>query len=218
MSSVAPPALPELALKKAPTQPRAIETYERILAACAELLGEVGIERLSTNLVCQRVGISPPALYQYFPNKYALLHELGLRLMLAQNALLEPWATPATMALPEKRFAASVAEVFLQTVALTQEIPAGVWVTRALRAVPTLQHVRNRSHDEVTELLLGAFLSAHPGADAVRSRLSIRLSIDALYAAQELLFDDPAQDAQAVAQTMAEMVAGQLMRLRRRAV
>lgn len=218
MSSVAPPALPELALKKAPTQPRAIETYERILAACAELLGEVGIERLSTNLVCQRVGISPPALYQYFPNKYALLHELGLRLMLAQNALLEPWATPATMALPEKRFAASVAEVFLQTVALTQEIPAGVWVTRALRAVPTLQHVRNRSHDEVTELLLGAFLSAHPRADAVRSRLSIRLSIDALYAAQELLFDDPAQDAQAVAQTMAEMVAGQLMRLRRRAV
>ena len=217
MSSVAPPALPELALKKAPTQPRAIETYERILAACAELLGEVGIERLSTNLVCQRVGISPPALYQYFPNKYALLHELGLRLMLAQNALLEPWATPATMALPEKRFAASVAEVFLQTVALTQEIPAGVWVTRALRAVPTLQHVRNRSHDEVTELLLGAFLSAHPRADAVRSRLSIRLSIDALYAAQELLFDDPAQDAQAVAQTMAEMVAGQLMRLRRRA-
>lgn len=210
--------MPELALKKAPTQPRAIETYERILAACAELLGEVGIERLSTNLVCQRVGISPPALYQYFPNKYALLHELGLRLMLAQNALLEPWATPATMALPEKRFAASVAEVFLQTVALTQEIPAGVWVTRALRAVPTLQHVRNRSHDEVTELLLGAFLSAHPKADAVRSRLSIRLSIDALYAAQELLFDDPAQDAQAVAQTMAEMVAGQLMRLRRRAV
>lgn len=217
MSSAAPPALPELALKKAPTQPRAIETYERILAACAELLGEVGIERLSTNLVCQRVGISPPALYQYFPNKYALLHELGLRLMLAQNALLEPWATPATMALPEKRFAASVAEVFLQTVALTQEIPAGVWVTRALRAVPTLQHVRNRSHDEVTELLLGAFLSAHPKADAVRSRLSIRLSIDALYAAQELLFDDPTQDAQAVAQTMAEMVAGQLMRLRRRA-
>lgn len=218
MSSAAPPAQPELALKKAPTQPRAIETYERILAACAELLGEVGIERLSTNLVCQRVGISPPALYQYFPNKYALLHELGLRLMLAQNALLEPWATPATMALPEKRFAACVAEVFLQTVALTQEIPAGVWVTRALRAVPTLQHVRNRSHDEVTELLLGAFLSAHPKADAVRSRLSIRLSIDALYAAQELLFDDPAQDAQAVAQTMAEMVAGQLMRLRRRAV
>jgi len=207
--------LPDFAPKKAPTQPRAIETYERILATAADLLGEVGIERLSTNLVCQRVGISPPALYQYFPNKYAILHELGMRLMLQQNALLEPWATPATMALPEAKFARSVAEMFLQTVALTEQMPAGVWVTRALRAVPSLQHVRNRSHDLVTELLLGAFMGAHPLAEEPRARLTIRLAIDALYAAQELLFDDPAQDAEAVAQTMAEMVAGQLLRLRR---
>ncbi|MDP0941271.1 TetR/AcrR family transcriptional regulator, partial [Klebsiella quasipneumoniae] len=87
--------------KKAPTQSRAVETYERILATAAELLGEVGIERLSTNLVCRRLGLSPPALYQYFPNKYAILHELGQRLMQRQNELLGPWATPATMSLPE---------------------------------------------------------------------------------------------------------------------
>ncbi|MFX7961174.1 helix-turn-helix domain-containing protein, partial [Acinetobacter baumannii] len=85
------------------------------LATAAELLGEVGIERLSTNLVCRRLGLSPPALYQYFPNKYAILHELGQRLMQRQNELLGPWATPATMSLPEDEFARSVAEVFLQT-------------------------------------------------------------------------------------------------------
>lgn len=215
MTGLSKTAAPELALKKAPTQPRAIETYERILAACAELLGEVGIERLSTNLVCQRVGISPPALYQYFPNKYALLHELGLRLMAAQNALLEPWATPATMALPEAKFARSVAALFLQTIALTEQMPAGVWVTRALRAVPALQHVRNGSHDQVTEMLMAAFIAAHPQAEPARVRLNFRLAIDALYAAQELLFDQPGLDPQAVAETMAEMVAGQLQRLRR---
>lgn len=49
-------ALPDVAPKKAPTQSRAVETYERILATAAELLGEVGIERLSTNLVCRRLG------------------------------------------------------------------------------------------------------------------------------------------------------------------
>jgi len=208
--------LAELSPKKAPTQPRAIETYERILATSADLLGEVGIERLSTNLVCKRMGISPPALYQYFPNKYAIFQELGLRLMLQQNALLEPWAVPATMALSEEKFAASVAQLFMQTLELTAQMPAGIWVTRALRAVPALQHVRNRSHDVVTELLLQAFMGAHPKADAARARLTIRLAIDALYAAQELLFDDPSQDPQAVAETMAEMVAAQLMRLRRK--
>jgi len=205
-----------MGVKKAPSQARAVETYERILSACADLLGEVGIERLSTNLVCQRAGVSPPALYQYFPNKYAILQELGLRLMLVQNELLTPWAVPATMALPQAEFAQSVAEMFLRTLALTEQVPAGIWVTRALRAVPSLQHVRNASHDQVTELLMSAFISAYPAADLTQSRLSIRLSIDALYAAQELLFDDPTLDAQAVARTMAEMVAGQLVRLRQR--
>ena len=201
--------------KKAPSQARAVETYERILSACADLLGEVGIERLSTNLICQRAGISPPALYQYFPNKYAILHELGVRLMQAQNELLQPWAVPATMALPEAAFARSVAEVFLQTVALTEQAPAGIWVTRALRAVPSLQHVRNASHDQVTAFLLSTFMAAHPQADEAQVRLSFRLAIDALYAAQELLFDDPSHDPQAVARTMSEMVTAQLVRLRK---
>ena len=44
-------------------------------------VSDVGIERLSTNLVCERAGLTPPALYRYFPNKYALLSELGQRLM-----------------------------------------------------------------------------------------------------------------------------------------
>jgi AcrR family transcriptional regulator len=209
-----PPTQPDLEPKRAPLQPRAVETYERILTACAELLGEVGIERLSTNLVCQRAGVSPPALYQYFPNKYAILHELSLRLMQQQNALLRPWAVPATMALPEAEFARSVASLFLQMQALTEHVPAGVWVTRAMRAVPSLQTQRLRSRDVMADMLLLPFLEAHPRLDPERARLTLRLAIDALYAAHELLFDDPTLDPQAVADTMAQMVAGQLARLR----
>ncbi|MCE4539809.1 TetR/AcrR family transcriptional regulator [Pelomonas sp. P7] len=209
-------APPDVAPKKAPTQPRAVETYERILAMAAELLGEVGIEQLSTNLICRRLAITPPALYQYFPNKYAILHELGQRLMQRQNELLEPWATPATMALPEARYAKSVAKLFLETLRLTEQMPAGVWVTRALRAVPSLKDVRIRSHDAVTDLLLQAFMAAHPNVDPARARVSIRLAIDAQYAALELLFDDPSQSPEAVAEVMAEMVAGELARLRRK--
>src|SRR6185436_13400848 len=106
---------PDLRPKVIPRQGRAHETYERILGVAAELLGEVGVERLSTNLVCERAGLTPPALYRYFPNKYALLHELGERLMAVQNRLLEDWATPATMSLPRGRFEASVIALFGQT-------------------------------------------------------------------------------------------------------
>lgn len=205
---------PELATKKAPTQLRAVETFERILSTCSELLAEVGIERLSTNLICRRAGITPPALYQYFPNKYAILHELGRRMMWRQNEFLTPWATVQTMQLPEAEFAASVAQVFLGTLHVTEDTAGGVWVMRALRAVPSLQHVRMASHEAVTNLVLAAFQDSYPAIDVAQARLTIRLAIDALYAAQELLVDDPQQDPEAVARVMSEMVAAQFVKLR----
>ncbi len=207
------PARPDLEPKRAPLQPRAVETYERILVACADLLGEVGIERLSTNLVCQRAGISPPALYQYFPNKYAILHELSVRLMQQQNTLLKPWATPQTMALSEAEFARSLAAMFLELQALTAEMPAGVWVTRAQRAVPALQGQRLRSREVFTDMMMTPFTEAHPKVDQAEARLTLRLAIDALYSAHEMLFDDANLDPKAVARTMAEMVAGQLAKV-----
>ena len=72
---------PPLEAKKRPEQQRAAETVERILEATAAALADIGFERLSTNIVCARAGLTPPALYRYFPNKYALLYELGRRLM-----------------------------------------------------------------------------------------------------------------------------------------
>jgi AcrR family transcriptional regulator len=213
LDSTPPVAAPDLQRKRAPLQPRAVETFERILAACADLLGEVGIERLSTNLVCQRAGISPPALYQYFPNKYAILHELSLRLLGRQNQVLRPWAVEATLALPEPELARRVAELLLQMHVLTESAPAGVWVTRALRAVPALQSVRLQSNAVVTDLLLTPFLAAHPQVDPAQGRLTLRLVFDSLYAAHEVLFDDPTLDPEAVARTMGEMCAGQLARL-----
>jgi len=62
-----------------PAQQHATETFERILEVTAQTLADIGIERLSTNLARERAGLTPPALYRYFPNKYALLSELGRR-------------------------------------------------------------------------------------------------------------------------------------------
>jgi len=81
----------DLETKLKPQQNRARSTYDAILEAAGELLAEVGVERLSTNLVCKRAGLTPPALYRYFPNKYALLKELGERLMADQDEAVFAW-------------------------------------------------------------------------------------------------------------------------------
>jgi AcrR family transcriptional regulator len=206
---------PDLRQKTVPRQGRAQETYERILAVAADLLGEVGVERWSTNLVCERAGLTPPALYRYFPNKYALLHELGERLMAVQNELLEAWATPATMALPRARFEASVLALFAQTLTITEAAPAGVWITRALRAVPALQEVRIASHRHVTGVIEQAFMAAHPAAPQPAVQVFARLAIESAYATQEMLFDDPGLDPMAVGRVLASMLAGEAIRLRR---
>src|ERR1035437_8849710 len=94
------PHKPSLLAKKQPSQQRSTQTVELILRLTAEVLADVGIERLSTNLVCERAGLTPPALYRYFPNKYAILSELGQRLMLRQNELIPRWITPVLLGGP----------------------------------------------------------------------------------------------------------------------
>ncbi len=209
-----PPSAPRLQSKIQPRQQRALDTYELILNATVELLSEVGIERLSTNLVCQRAGISPPALYRYFPNKYALLSELGQRLMQAQNTLVEAWAVPETMVLPPQALQDKIYELYEHTLVLTRELPAGLWVTRALRAVPALAHVRIASHAHVSALVAQAFLQAYPNAPEAQVAVLARLSVEMVYAAMEMLFDDPSLDEKAVGQALAEMLAHRVLAVR----
>lgn len=69
------PALtrPALQPRKTPVQERSAVTVDAILQATIQVLLTVGKERLTTTLVAMRAGVSVGTLYQYFPNKSALL-------------------------------------------------------------------------------------------------------------------------------------------------
>lgn len=59
--------------RKMPRQYRSRTTVRRILDAAAGVLEERGYEGASTNRIAAAAGISPGSLYQYFPNKDAIL-------------------------------------------------------------------------------------------------------------------------------------------------
>ena len=59
--------------RKAPVQDRSRDTVRRILDAAAQVLKERGYDGASTNRIAAAAGISPGSLYQYFPNKDAIL-------------------------------------------------------------------------------------------------------------------------------------------------
>ena len=59
--------------RKSPVQARSTASVDAILEATIQVLLQVGKERLTTTKVALRAGVSVGTLYQYFPNKSALL-------------------------------------------------------------------------------------------------------------------------------------------------
>jgi AcrR family transcriptional regulator len=60
-------------MRKQPQQARSRATTEAILQAAAHILGDRGWVGLTTNTVAEVAGVSIGSLYQYFPNKLALV-------------------------------------------------------------------------------------------------------------------------------------------------
>lgn len=73
------PADRRLEPRRKPRQVRAELTRERILTAAAHVFAEHGYAAGTTNRIAERARISIGSLYQYFPNKDAILAELLVR-------------------------------------------------------------------------------------------------------------------------------------------
>jgi AcrR family transcriptional regulator len=67
------------AMRKAPKQARSRATVEFIIQAAARVLGRQGWARFTTNEVAEAAGVSVGSLYQYFPNKHALVDAIMQR-------------------------------------------------------------------------------------------------------------------------------------------
>jgi AcrR family transcriptional regulator len=76
MPSKKPPAKPIVSARKAPRQRRSRQLVEDILEAAIRVLSREGAGRFTTARVAETAGVSVGSLYQYFPNKEAILFRL----------------------------------------------------------------------------------------------------------------------------------------------
>ena len=93
--------------RRSPKQERARETVEVIFEATARILLREGRAALNTNYIAERAGISVGTLYEYFPNKVAILVAMARREIVRVTAAVtraisdpsnDPRADPARLA------------------------------------------------------------------------------------------------------------------------
>jgi AcrR family transcriptional regulator len=92
--------------RKLPQQDRSRVTVEAILEATTHILTEEGYEKANTNRIAERAGISIGSLYQYFPNKEALMAALMEQhsneiIELVESKLQLLFEAPLEIAIPE---------------------------------------------------------------------------------------------------------------------
>ncbi|WP_394824514.1 TetR/AcrR family transcriptional regulator [Pendulispora albinea] len=103
-----------------PKQQRARDTIEAIIRATAQILSREGAERLTTNRAAAVAGVSIGSLYQYFPDKEALIAEVRRRHDDAfRERLLALTATIQDLPLEE-----AIARCVLALIELHREDPA----------------------------------------------------------------------------------------------
>ena len=65
-----------IATRKQPQQARSTQLVEDVLQAAVQVLASEGAQRFTMARVAERAGVSVGSLYQYFPNKAAVLFRL----------------------------------------------------------------------------------------------------------------------------------------------
>jgi AcrR family transcriptional regulator len=83
-----------LAPRKRPRQERSRAAVDAIVQAAAYILVRDGLPRLTTNRIAERARVNVASLYQYFPNKGAILAELQQRHVAEQREAMREALEP----------------------------------------------------------------------------------------------------------------------------
>lgn len=157
--------------RKRPRQDRSQAVVDTILASTQALLLRNGLPKLTTNAIAAEANLSVGSVYQYFPNKEAIVLELARRwlaifLPVTQHYLDKP-APPDWAGFRKDifEFTASIARIYRDNRAMPT-------VLEAMQSLPELRLIVERHDSEVIESHARWFMRVDPTLSrAVAERL-----------------------------------------------
>lgn len=167
--------------RRTPTQRRSRERLSRIVLAAGELCGERGVDAVTMEAIAERARTSIGSLYQFFPNRDALLQALAERNVADLEELLDARDAPevATLALPEL-----VEATLAPFVAFHEAHPGYFAVIFAPQGSVALRAISGRLRARLRRRVEGLFRLRAPHLSPLKRR---RLALTAVEAARALM-------------------------------
>jgi AcrR family transcriptional regulator len=179
----------QLTPRRKPSQERSRDRVERILDATAALLEDTAVDKITTAAIAEKASVPIGSVYQYFPNKLAVLAELARRVMeqvdlktaslIAEDFGVLPWDQAIDRAIDATMQGYAAQPGYLQ-------------LLLSIRPTPEFRAITDESNERVA-----AMLAFHPALQSVipadRIQLVTRAAIQAANSLQDwaLSEDDP---------------------------
>ncbi len=164
-------------LRRRPGQERSRATVDRLLDAAASILERGGLPAFNTNAVAARAGVAVPALYRYFRDKEALLTALAERFLEAERDWTAGLAGLSDPRLPFEEIVRDLVRAYARA---ADAHPAIAPLRAAMRALPALAAVEERSLQATTQRLDAVLACRMPDVPPARRRTAARLVVETL--------------------------------------
>ncbi|TIR66141.1 MAG: TetR/AcrR family transcriptional regulator [Mesorhizobium sp.] len=150
--------------RRAPTQQRSRERVERLLAAAAALIAEQGSDAMRMGEVAERAGVSIGSLYQFFPDKRAIVWALAERYTAESQACISAALKDVSDAEGLKQAFSELVDLYYGMF-LAEPVMRDIWSgTQADKALRELELADSRAN---ARFLVAVLKRLRPGADTV---------------------------------------------------
>ncbi|QGG89451.1 TetR family transcriptional regulator [Agrobacterium sp. MA01] len=163
-----------LQLRKKPQQERSIQRLEAILEAAVELFLEKGVVETTMSEIALRAGISIGSLYQFFPQKAAVIKALHERFSAQLEGFIRQiFAEVKTLDEAAERASESLIE--LHAMFREQRIYMALW--QAIVVNKDLSQLSNEFHEQLIASFYRDLAHLVPQSEFERFRVNIKLMI-----------------------------------------
>lgn len=162
-------------LTRIPQQARSREKFDAILAATLRLIHEKGYEQVSVREIARDVNLPIASVYQYFPNKLAIVRQLWEGYTSELGRLLGAELETLARMPDESSMEEVVGNVVDHMVAHHRDNPAFLDIWRSVDGSPELRALNRQDTLRVAEAISAAVLRLDPNANpqAVMNRALI---------------------------------------------